>query len=54
MKNLFNSVKRPVIVFLKVGLLAVFAGGSVVHGVQRVDGALLFVHLSTKTWQKWN
>jgi hypothetical protein len=53
MKNLLNSVKRQV-VFLKVGLLAVFAGGSVVYGVQRVDGALLFAHLSTNTWQKWN
>jgi len=29
-----------------MGLLAVFAGGTIVYGVQRVDGALLLAHLS--------
>jgi hypothetical protein len=30
----------------KVGFLVVFASGPIVHGVQRVDGALFFGHLS--------
>jgi hypothetical protein len=30
---------------LKIGFLTIFAGGPIVYGFQRVDGALLFVHL---------
>jgi hypothetical protein len=53
MKNLLYRGEEAGHSTLKVRLLAVFAGGPIVYGVQRVDGALLFAHLSTKTWQKW-
>jgi hypothetical protein len=42
-KSMSDKVEMLVIVHLKVGFLAIFAG--IVYDVQRLDGALLFAHL---------